>query len=94
MKELLSGIMRIQQTLANFLIRLDHQGNTIDSLEKAIHGQNGIANRLQLVQERANDVTYDVTELTENQHKMQSEVDEMRRQVRCRPRVLAEVRRQ
>ena len=62
MKELLSGIMSIQQTLANFMIRLDHQGNTLDSLKKDIHGQNGIENRLQLVQEQANDVTYDVTE--------------------------------
>ena len=78
MKELLSGIMSIQQTLANFMIRLDHQGNTLDSLKKDIHGQNGIENRLQLVQEQANDVTYDVTELTENQRKMQREVDRMR----------------
>ena len=64
MKELLSGIMSIQQTLANFMIRLDHQGNTLDSLKKDIHGQNGIENRLQLVQEQANDVTYDVRETT------------------------------
>ena len=77
-KGLLSGIMSIQQTLANFMILLDHQGNMLDSLKKGIHGQNGIENRLQLVQEQANDVTYDVTELTENQRKMQREVDRMR----------------
>lgn len=74
-KELLVGIMSIQQSLAKFVIRLDHQGNELDSLKRDVHGQHGIENRLQ---EQANDVTYDVTELSDNQRKMHREMERMR----------------
>lgn len=57
------------------MIRLDHQGNELDSLKRDVHGQHGIENRLQ---EQANDVTYDVTELSDNQRKMHREMERMR----------------
>lgn len=56
------------------MIRFDHQGNELDSLKRDVHGQHGIENRLQ---EQANDVTYDVTELSDNQRKMHREMERM-----------------
>lgn len=57
------------------MIRFDHQGNELDSLKRDVHGQHGTENRLQ---EQANDVTYDVTELSDNQRKMHREMERMR----------------
>lgn len=71
MREILHGISNIQHTLANFMIRLDLQGNHMEELTEEIRGRNGIQVRLEEVSEQANDTIYSVTELKASQDKME-----------------------
>lgn len=74
MRDILHGISNIQHTLANFMIRLDTQGNHMEELTKEIRGRNGIQVRLEEVSEQANDTIYSVTELKTSQDKMAREI--------------------
>lgn len=47
MREILHGISNIQHILANFMIRLDTQGNHMEELTKEIGGRHGIQGRLE-----------------------------------------------
>lgn len=49
MREILHGISNYQHILANFMIRLDTQGNHMEELTKEIRGRNGIQGRLEEV---------------------------------------------
>ena len=77
-KELLQGITNIQNTLGNFMIRLDTQGRQIDDLTKEVKGKHGMQEQVELVQEQANDTMYIVTELGSNQEKMLREISRLR----------------
>lgn len=59
--EIMSGLSNIQNTHANYMLRLDSQCRQMDELEKDIQGRNGIQERLELVQEQADDTVYFVT---------------------------------
>lgn len=74
MREILHGISNIQPTLANFMIRLDAQGNHMEEQTKEIRGRNGIQVRLEEVSEQANDTIYTLTELKATQDKMTREI--------------------
>lgn len=52
LNEIISGISNIQNTLANFILRLDSQCNQMDELAKEVQGRDGIQ---ELVKEHAND---------------------------------------
>ena len=80
-KELLQGITNIQNTLGNFMIRLDTQGRQIDDLTKEVKGKHGTQEQVELVQEQANDTMYTVTELGSNQEKMLREISRLREYV-------------
>lgn len=70
LNEIMSGISNIQNTLANFMLRLDSQGRQMDELAKEVQGRDGIQERLELVQEQANDTVYSVTEINNSQEIM------------------------
>ncbi|XP_062588958.1 uncharacterized protein LOC134250618, partial [Saccostrea cucullata] len=78
LREIMQGISSIQTTLANFMLRLDGQGKHLDDITKEIRAKNGIQERLENVQEQANDTIYLVTELQNNQKKMERELNRLR----------------
>ncbi|XP_062577782.1 protein IMPACT homolog [Saccostrea cucullata] len=78
LREIMQGISSIQTTLANFMLRLDGQGKHLDDITKEIRAKNGIQERLENVQEQANDTIYLVTELQDNQKKMERELNRLR----------------
>ncbi|XP_061194046.1 protein IMPACT homolog [Saccostrea echinata] len=71
------GINNIQNILANLLLRIDGQGRHLDEVTKDIRGKHGIQERIESVQEQANDTIYITTELHEKQ-KMERELSRMR----------------
>ncbi|XP_062569456.1 uncharacterized protein LOC134231515 [Saccostrea cucullata] len=74
----MQGISSIQTTLANFMLRLDGQSKHLDDITKEIRAKNGIQERLENVQEQANDTIYLVTELQDNQKKMERELNRLK----------------
>ena len=77
-RDIMNGIANIQNTLANFMLRLDGQGLHIDELTKEIRAKNGINDRLENVQEQANDTLYIITEVQEKQKKMEREITRLK----------------
>ena len=77
-RDIMQGISSIQTTLANFMLRLDGQSKHLDEITKEIRSKNGIQERLENVQEQANDTIYLVSELQDNQKKMEREVNRLR----------------
>ena len=77
-RDIMQGIASIQTTLANFMLRLDGQSKHLDEITKEIRSKNGIQERLENVQEQANDTIYLVSELQDNQKKMEREVNRLR----------------
>lgn len=75
LRDIMQGITSIQTTKANFMIRLDGQGK---HLKREIRGNHGIQERLEHVQKQANDTLYMVTELENNQKKMEREIRRLR----------------
>lgn len=51
-KELFQGITNIQNTLWNFMIRLNRQGWQIDDLAKEVKGNHGMQEQVEVVQEQ------------------------------------------
>ncbi|XP_062589274.1 uncharacterized protein LOC134250924 [Saccostrea cucullata] len=78
MRDVMHGITNIQNTLANLLLRIDGQGRHLDEVTKDIRGKHGIQERLENVQEQANDTIYITTELQEKQKKMERELSRMK----------------
>lgn len=78
LNEIMSGISNIQNTLANFMLRLDSQGRQMDELAKEVQGRDGIQERLELVQEQANDTVYSVTEINNSQEIMSREISRLK----------------
>ena len=69
-RDIMQGINSIQNTLANFMMRLDGQGRDLDDLTKEVRKRNGINERLENVQEQANDTLYTISELQDRQKNM------------------------
>lgn len=68
----MQGVTNIQTKLANLMIRFDgRQGQHLDELTKEIRGKHGIQERLKHVYEQASDNLYIVTELKNNQKKIE-----------------------
>ena len=66
-RDIMNGIANIQNTLANFMLRLDGQGLHIDELTKEIRAKNGKNGGLENVQEQTYDTLYRITEVQEKQ---------------------------
>ena len=70
----MNGITNIQNTLTNFMLRLDGQGIHIDELIIKIWAKNDINVRLENVQKQENDTLYIITEVQEKLGKMEVEI--------------------
>ena len=77
-RDIMQGITSIQNTLANFMMRLNGQGRDLDILTKEVKSKNGINDRLESVQEQANDTLYSISEMLEKQKNMEWEMKRLR----------------
>ena len=77
-RDIMQGINSIQNTLANFMMRLDGQGRELDILTKEVRSKNGLNERLESVQEQANDTLYSISELLDKQKNMEREMKRLR----------------
>ncbi|XP_055999688.1 uncharacterized protein LOC130047930 [Ostrea edulis] len=77
-RDIMQCINSIQNTLANFTMRLDEQGRDLDDLTKEVRKKNGIDERLENVQEQANDTLYTISELQDRQKNMEREMKRLR----------------
>lgn len=73
MRDVMQGISKIQNTLANLLLRIDGQGRQLDAVTNEISGKHGIEERLENVQHQANDTMYIINDLQEKQKKKRKE---------------------
>lgn len=71
---IMQGIASIQNTLANFLLRLDGQGKHLDDLTQEIGARDGINERLKKVQDQTVETENLISELREKKRKMEREV--------------------
>ena len=78
LRGIMQGISSIQTTLANFMLRLDGQSKHLDGITKEIGAKNGIQERLENVQEQANDTIYIVSEVQDKQKKMEREINRLK----------------
>ena len=70
MRGIMQGISNIHNILANFMLRLDSQGRHMNKITKEIRGRNGIKERLEQVQDQANDTLYSTTDVKYSQDRI------------------------
>lgn len=88
-RDIMQGIASIQNTLANFLLRLDGQGKHLDDLTQEIRARDGINERLEKVQDQAIETENSISELQEKKQK-NGERNEPLTRLCDTPRVLRE----
>lgn len=72
-RDIMQGIASIQNTLTNFLYRLDGQGKHLDDLTQEIRARDGITERLEKVQDQTVETENLISELQEKNKKMERE---------------------
>lgn len=77
-RDIMQGIASIQNTLANFLLRLDGQGKHLDDLTQEIRARDGITERLEKVQDQTVETENLISELQEKNKKMEREMSRLR----------------
>lgn len=74
----MQGIESLQNTLANFLLRLDGQGKHLDDLTQEIRARDGINERLEKVLDQTVETENLISELQEKNRKMEREMNRLR----------------
>lgn len=76
-RDIMQGIASIQNTLANFLLRLDDQGKHLDDLTQEIRARDEINERLEKVQDQTVEAENLISELQEKNRKMEREISRL-----------------
>ena len=76
--KLLNGILGIQQTLNNLILKFDSQSEEITSIKNDLYARDGIEDRLQAVTTETEDQTSIITELKDQNIKLMSELNLMK----------------
>ena len=77
-QKLLGGILGIQQTLNNLVLKFDSQTEEINTLKNDIYARDGIEDRLQAVTVETEDQTSMITELKDQNARLVSELNLMK----------------